>query len=109
MWIEIVLVIIAIFGNTFWLIEVSSHRKTRKELFIARAMIGKSAFARRQAKQAVALQERIKPLVKNLEKLGVSNEKKREAVLKLVAVKVPGTGTQVCDDAIKGTLKEIRR
>lgn len=111
MWIEIALVLIAIIGYTLWIREWKKHKKLIKALQVlqvAAQNTAKSPFARREAKQIVGTKDKIKKLVKSLERLKVPNDKKREAVLKWASLKMPGVGVGVIDTAIQEALREVR-
>ncbi len=109
--IEIALGLIAIIGYLLWFREWRKRKRllnALRILQIAAQNKAKSPFARREAKQIVGVKDSIIKTVKSLERLKVSNERKREAVLKLCEVKMPGIGVGVIDTAIKEALKEIR-
>jgi len=111
MLIEFVLIVIALSGYLLWFRERSKKTKLVKALKVVSGVAEakkKSAFGRRQAKQVMAVQERIRPLVKQLEGLKAPNANKRQTVLEMMNLKVPGIGVQVTDAAIRGVLEEIR-
>ncbi len=109
--IEIALALLALIGYTLWILERKKHKKLVKALQILQisaANTAKSPFARREAKQIIGVKGAIITTVKSLERLKVPNEKKRETILKLCEIKLPGVGVGVIDTAIKEALKEIR-
>ncbi len=111
MWINIALALIAIVGYALWIREWKKHKKlvhALQVLHLSAQNTAKSPFARREAKQIIGTKDKIKPLVKSLERLNQTNEKKREAVLKWSQLRMPGIGVGVIDTAIQEALKEIR-
>ncbi len=111
MWIEIALALVAIVGYALWIREWRKRKRlvnALQVLQVAGQNTANSPFARREAKQIISAKDQILTTVKSLERLKVPNEKKRETILKLCEIKMPGIGVGVIDTAIKEALKEIR-